>query len=96
MPKDMIKELYYGEIVPSNSMSYKTKKYVEACDEFYKLNNLLKSSLDNKQTEIFDDIIEAKDTMRDEIIFGAFREGFKIGMGLTAEGLKPNSEKDEA
>lgn len=96
MSKDMIKELYYGKIVPSNSMLYKTKEYVEACDEFYKLNNLLKSSLDNKQTEIFDNIIEAKDTMTDELIFGAFKEGFKIAMVLTDEGLKPNSEQDEA
>jgi len=96
MSKDMIKELYYGKIVPSNSMLYKTKEYVEACDEFYKLNNLLKSSLDNKQTEIFDNIIETKYTMTDELIFGAFKEGFKIGMVLTSAGLKPNSEQDEA
>ena len=96
MSKDMIKELYYGKIVPSNSMLYKTKEYVEACDEFYKLNNLLKSSLDNKQTEIFDNIIETKDTMTDELIFGAFKERFKIGMVLTSAGLKPNSEQDEA
>lgn len=96
MSKDMIKELYYGKIVPSNSMVYKTKEYIEACDEFCRLNNLLKSSLDNKQTEIFDNIIEAKDTMTDELIFGAFKEGFKIAMVLTDEGLKPNSEQDEA
>ncbi len=95
MHKDMIKKLYYGEIIPSNSISYKTKKYVEASNKFYKLKELLKSSLDNKQSEFLDDIIEAKEAMTDEIIFGSFKEGFKIGMCLTAEGLKSNSKQDK-
>lgn len=83
----LLKELFRGNIVPSNSFTFKTENYISAREQDDKLYTLLVGSLDNNQKELLDDLLEAKAKMSDETILGAFKDGFKLGMGLTVEGL---------
>lgn len=83
----LIEQLFLGNITPSNSFTYKTDNYVSAGKKLENLNELLASTLDEKQTKLLDELIETKSTMTDEMVIGAFKDGFKIGMRLTVEGL---------
>lgn len=83
----LIEELFRGNIVPSNSFTFKTENYVSASNQDDKLYGLLVKSLDDNQKKLLDDLLEAKANMSDETILGAFKDGFKLGMGLTVEGL---------
>lgn len=78
MKTDMIKDLYYGEIVPANLIDCKTKEYLDARDIFNALKKRLESSFDSNQAKLLDDIIEAKESMYDELIYIAFKIGFVL------------------
>lgn len=91
MHEKTIEQLFYGQLCPSNSSTYKTEVYIKASRNIDKLNGLLVSKLNEEQKKLLDDLLESKDAMTDEMVLGAFKDGFKIGMGLAAEGLSSNN-----
>lgn len=95
MHENLIKELYCGNLIPINSMTHKTEEYVKASNKSSKLGELLESTLDEKQMKLFNEFLEAKDVMTDEMVFGAFKDGYKLGMGLTVEGLRNDDMSKE-
>ena len=42
-----------------------------------------------------DELLEARATETDEMVLGSFKDGFKIGMRLTVEGLSSNFIDEE-
>ncbi|MCX4357654.1 MAG: hypothetical protein OSJ43_15790 [Oscillospiraceae bacterium] len=90
----ILKELYCGNLIFSNSMTYKTKEYLKASHKSSELGEQLEDTLDDKQKNLLDELLESKDVMTDEMVYGAFKDGFKLGMGLTVEGLR-SDDADE-
>ena len=95
MQDKAIEQLFYGQLCPNNSSSYKTEVYIRASRNIDKLSGLLVNKLNEEQKKLLDELLESKDAMTDEMVLGAFKDGFKIGMGLTAEGLS-SKNRDEA
>lgn len=88
----LIEQLFRGNIVPSNSFSYKTEKYCAARKQDESLYEQFVKTLDENQMHLLEDLLEAKASMTDEMVFAAFKDGFKLGMGFTVEGLSSSSK----
>lgn len=84
---ELIEQLFLGNLSPNNSFTFKTENYISARDQDEKLYEQFVKTLDEEQVTLLDELLEAKAAMTDEMVFGAFKDGFKLGMGLTVEGL---------
>lgn len=95
MNESLLREFFYGNLVPCNSMPYRTEEYVKASRRIDKLEVQLGNTLDEENTQLLNDLLEAKDTMTDEMVFAAFKEGVKFGMGFVIEGYKTEDKNKE-
>ncbi len=95
MNENLLSELFFGNLVPCNSMPYKTEEYVNASRTTDELEVQLGNTLDKDNTKLLNDLLEAKDTMTDELVFAAFKEGVKLGMGFVIEGYKTGGNSEE-
>lgn len=91
----LIEQLFFGNITPNNSYTYKTENYVSASKQNGELYELFIKTLDEKQVELLQELLETRAAMNDEEILGAFKDGFKLGMGLAIEGLSSNFVDDD-
>lgn len=92
MQKSLIDELFYGNINHNTSLSFETEVYFEASREFDKLRQELDETLNNDQKKLLKKLFDVESVMTSEIEAAAYKDGFKMGMGLTFEGLSPNDD----
>lgn len=87
---DMIEQLFLGNINPGSSLTFRTDTYVSASKQDENLYGQFIKTLDENQRNQLENLLEAKAAMTDEMVKAAFKDGFKIGMGLAVEGLSSN------
>lgn len=95
MHEDMIEKFFYGKLTPIRSFVYFTEEYHEASKNSGELRKQLESSLNDKQIKLLEELIGTNAVMSDEMVLGAFKDGFKIGMGLAVDGLKYDDDIEE-
>ena len=91
----LIEELYAGNLVPSNSLTHKTDKYISASKQDECLYKQFVKTLNENQAKQLEELLEARATETDEMVLGSFKDGSKLGMRLTVEGLSSNFIDEE-
>lgn len=89
MHRNLIEALYFGEINETTSTTFETEEYYKADREFNKLYEQLKETLNDEQKELLRKMLEIDNITSGEIVVAAYKDGFRMGMGLAVEGLKP-------
>ena len=92
MKNKIIRELYFGKICPENSKNYDIEAYKGHRDKFLKLYEDMEKCLTEENRVTLEEMIEEHGLAQDEIAIGAFITGFQLGMSLTEEGLRFDSE----
>lgn len=92
---ELIEQLFLGNINPGSSLTFRTEKYVSARKQDENLYEQFIKTLDENQKHLLDDLLEAKASMTDEMVKASFKDGFKLGMGLTVDGLSSNFIDDK-
>lgn len=87
-----IRALYLGKIRPEKSNGYKTEKYAKHLEEFNRLYDLVEAALPIESRKLLEAMLEEYNESQGEIIIDTFAQGFKIGLSLTAEGLRSAGE----
>lgn len=93
--KSLIDELFNGNINHTISLSFQTEVFLEASKESDKLQKELEETLNSDQKKLLKRIFDVEATKTAEIEAAAYKDGFKMGMGLTVEGLSPNDDNSK-
>ena len=86
--KDILKQLYYGEIVPDEQLDIVDDEFKDITAEYYKAASKFCNSLKKKKKEEFEQLDNLRDDHDREYDFLNFKKGFQLGMQLTLAGLE--------
>lgn len=92
MEQDILKELYFGEIVPWENRNDKTPEMVRLSDQVDTDIKALESLLDDTRKKILERLLDNTAELEQKLVFEDFKDGFRLGVQLTAAGL--NSKKE--
>ena len=91
MEQDILKQLYFGEIVPWENRNDKTPEMVEIADRIDDEIERLKERLDDEGKELLEKLLDDSSDLECKTICEGFKDGFRLGAQITAasmEGLK--------
>ncbi len=91
MEQDILKQLYFGEIVPWENRNDKTPEMAELAERIDGEIERLKGLLDSEGKALLEKLLDDASDLECRTICEGFKDGFRLGAQITAasmEGLK--------
>ena len=89
---DILREFYFGRILPFEQPHPSSKEYEEAIEESIRLEKQLSEELDGKRAMLFNEFIKIESKVDSEGQLASFSYGFRIGIRLMAAAMKDETE----
>lgn len=89
---DILRELFFGKILPYDQLHPTSKEYKEAVKESIRLEKQLFEELDEKRAMLFNKFTKVEIDVGTEELLVAFSQGFRLGMQLMAAALRVEGE----
>ena len=89
---DILRELFFGKILPYDQLHPTSKEYKEAVKESIRLEKQLFEELDEKRAMLFNKFTKVEIDVGTEELLVAFSQGFRLGMQLMAAALRGEGE----
>ena len=86
--KDVLRELYNGEIYPAEQIEIETAEYRAAATAYSNARQAFKEKLPRELVSEFEKLKDYEDDYGNESDFITFRKGFQLGMQLAVAGLE--------
>ncbi|MGI6040493.1 MAG: DUF6809 family protein [Eubacteriales bacterium] len=86
--KSIITDIYYGDVPSADSAIKADSEYAQALKEVIQIEYLLKSSLDEREIELLDKLIEGKVKIQSVVSRESFVDGFKKGARIVISVLE--------
>ncbi len=86
--KSIITDIYYGDVPSADSAIKVDSEYAQALKEVIQIEYLLKSSLDEREIELLDKLIEGKVKIQSVVSRESFVDGFKKGARIVISVLE--------
>ena len=93
--KDVLRELYNGEIYPAEQIEIETAEYRAAATAYSNARQAFKEKLPRELVSEFEKLKDYEDDYGNESDFITFRKGFQLGMQPAVAGLEKD-RLDEA
>ena len=87
MEQDILEQLYYGRIVPWEKPKDQTPEAVAFCEQADRDIRQLEKMLDEDGRRILKRFLENVSERECHLVCEGFKDGFRLGMQLTAAGL---------
>ena len=87
--REILDELWYGNITPFSQCKVNTPEMKELAELITRRNETLDKALSAEQKEIFEKYHDCMDELNSKFIIQAFKYGFRLGSRLTADALSP-------
>ena len=87
MEQDILDQLYYGKIVPWENRNDKTPEMEQCSELIYRDTEHLTQLLDEEGKKILDRLMDNRSKLESHQILEGFKDGFRLGVQLTAAGL---------
>lgn len=91
MEKDILEQLYFGEIVPCEKQGGRTPELVEAAGRIDGWIGQLKERLDEEGKGLLEKLLDVSSELERRAACEGFKDGFQLGVQITAAAL--GSEK---
>lgn len=92
MGQDILKQLYFGEIVPWENRNDKTPEMVLLSDQIDADIKVLEQLLDDTGKQMLERLLDNSAELERKLVFEGFKDGFRLGVQLTAAGLDSKKE----
>ena len=89
---DILREFYFGRILPYEQPHPNSKEYEEAIEESIRLEKQLSEELDGKSARLFNEFTNVECKVDSEGLIASFSYGFRIGVQLMAAAMKDETE----
>lgn len=91
MEKDILEQLYFGEIVPCEKQGDRTPELVDAAGRIDGWIGQLKERLDEEGKGLLGKLLDESSELERRVACEGFKDGFRLGAQITAAAL--GSEK---
>ena len=88
MEQDILNELYYGRIVPWENRNDQTPELIPVKEQISTDIECLKGLLDEAGNRLLERILDNNAEMEIHMVCEGFKDGFRLGMQLTAAGME--------
>ena len=88
MEQDILNQLYYGKIVPWENQNDKTPEMEAVSEQIDQDIESLKKLLDSKGKNILECLLDHSAELERRLVCEGFKDGFRLGVQLTAAGLE--------
>lgn len=92
MEQEILNQLYYGEIVPWENRNDKTPEMVLLSDQVDADIKALDQLLDDTGKQILERLLDNSAELERKMICEGFKDGFRLGVQLTAAGMGSKKE----
>lgn len=92
MEQEILNQLYYGEIVPWENRNDKTPEMVLLSDQVDADIKALEQLLDDTGKQILERLLDNSAELERKMICEGFKDGFRLGVQLTAAGMGSKKE----
>jgi len=92
---DIIDELFYGNITPSERTFTPDSVYAQALEQLTEAEDALREALDKEDREALEQLVDAQQTMDAIATREYFADGFRLGAKLMLDILTGKSEFDD-
>lgn len=87
MEKDILKQIYFGEVVPWENRNDKTPEMMEIADRIDDGIERLKERLDNEGKKLLEKLLDDSSELENKTICEGFKDGFRLGVQIMAAAL---------
>ena len=87
MEQDILEQLYFGRIVPWENRNDKTPEIEQCSEQVYQDMEHLAQLLDEDGKKILERLMDNRSELESHQILEGFKDGFGLGVQLTAAGL---------
>lgn len=87
MEQDILKQLYFGEIVPCESRGGRTPETDEIADRIDGAAGRLKGMLGDEGKDLLERLLADASDLESRAACGGFKDGFRLGAQITAASL---------
>lgn len=92
MEQEILNQLYYGEIVPWENRNDKTPEMEPLSDQVDADIETLVGLLDDSGKQILERLLDNSAELERKMICEGFKDGFRLGVQLTAAGMGSKKE----
>lgn len=87
MEQDILEQLYFGRIVPWENRNDKTPEIEQCSEQVYQDVERLTQLLDEDGKKILERLMDNRSELESRQILEGFKDGFRLGVQLTAAGF---------
>ena len=92
MEQDILEQLYFGRIVPWENRNDKTPEIEQCSEQVYQDVERLTQLLDEDGKKILERLMDNRSELESRQILEGFKDGFRLGVQLTAPGLRSKNK----
>ena len=92
MEQDILEQLYFGRIVPWENRNDKTPEMEQCSEQVYQDVERLTQLLDEDGKKILERLMDNRSELESRQILEGFKDGFRLGVQLTASGLRSKNK----
>lgn len=92
MEQDILEQLYFGRIVPWENRNDKTPEIEQCSEQVYQDVERLTQLLDEDGKKILERLMDNRSELESRQILEGFKDGFRLGVQLTASGLRSKNK----
>ena len=92
MEQDILKELYYGKIVPWENQNDHTPEMAEYKEKVSEDIEKLVALLDSEGNQILERLLDNSAELERHMIYEGFKDGVRLGVQLIAAGMTGKKE----
>ncbi len=83
MSKDnIISKLYFGELYPAERNPYINPEYTKITEQVFKLEEKITNLLPQEKKELYNEIMDKRNSLKSILIEDSFIDGFRYGVKL--------------
>ena len=92
MEQDILEQLYFGRIVPWENRNDKTPEIEQCSEQVYQDVERLTQLLDEDWKKILERLMDNRSELESRQILEGFKDGCRLGVQLTAAGLRSKNK----
>lgn len=92
MEQDILEQLYFGRIVPWENRNDKTPEIEQCSEQVYQDVERLTQLLDEDEKKIIERLMDNRSELESRQILEGFKDEFRLGVQLTAAGLRSKNK----
>lgn len=92
MEQDILEQLYFGRIVPWENRNDKTSEIEQCSEQVYQDVERLTQLLVEDGKKILERLMDNRSELESRQILEDFKDGFRLGVQLTAAGLRSKNK----